>query len=171
MPDLMSKKMCEIINSIRGLSDFFGRIDEKRIKAYASKIPDCSLDALNLACSHAINEMRTFPSIAELKGLISLHTRRKQNSDELHNQKFEAEQKRLEKIKEQFNEKIGAQYLTKFVKSWYINVYGRHNYDTIKQSGFDFTLFEKCALFDLADGQLNSKRAFEIGKRKANRIS
>jgi hypothetical protein len=169
MDNSMSKKHCEIINAIRALSDFYGRIDEKRVKAYASKIPDVDLSALNLACSHAINEMRMFPSLAELKGLISLHTRRKQDSDEIHNQKFGAEEKRLKKIKEQFNETIGSEHLKKFVKSWYINVYGRQNYDTIKQSGFDFTLFEKCALFDLADGQLNSQRAYDIGKRKANR--
>ncbi len=152
------------------LYQFYGRPDENRIRAYASQLEGCNLKALKLACSHALNELKLFPSLSELKNLVSAYSIKRNNSDEQHNLKFETEQKRLDKIKKQFADVIGMEHLSKYVKTWFIGIWGRDGYDLIQNTGFNFSLWEKPALFDLADAQLNSKRAIEIGKRKIGKV-
>lgn len=161
-----TKQDCEITNAIRMLYQFYGRPDEGRIKAYVSQLEKVDPRALKLACSHAINEIKMFPSLSELKNLISAYSIKKKNDEEQNLLKWQTEQKRYLKIKNQFDEKLGLQHLGKYVKTWFIGVWGRDAYDKIKQSEFNFSLWEKPALFDLSDAQLNSQRAIEIGKRK-----
>jgi len=162
---------CEIINSIRVLYQFYGKPDENRIKAYASQLVGCSLSAIKAACSHAINEMRLFPSLADLKGLVAVFEPKKNDEEAQNAMLFEKETKRVEILKEQFDKIIGLQHLERYVRSWFIGVYGKDAFEEIKDSNFAFHLWEKPALFDLADAQMNPKKANEVGIRKQIKIT
>lgn len=161
---------CEVTNAIRLLYQFYGRPDENRIRAYGDQLRGCNLKALNLACSHVINELKMFPSLSELKNLINVFNPKRKTTEQEDLLKFQQEQKRLFQLKEKFAEIIGLQYLSKYIKTWFIGVYGMNAYELIMQSEFDFSLWEKPAMFDLAEAQMSSENAIKIGKRKQLKI-
>lgn len=168
------KEYCEIKNIIREMAGVFGIKSEDRITAYADKLTSYKPKIVGRACNSIVETEDRFPSIASLieniRSLVGEKDHKREFADDAFGRKFTQEQLRLDEINKQFEKISTPDVKEKYIKAWFIGVYGKKALDALGSMDMNVGVFEKPAMFDLADAQMNSKRAIEIGRKKLARI-
>jgi hypothetical protein len=160
------KKGLQVLNH-----SFGGKQPIQRIEIYAKSFIEKGIDpdVCYKRCKEASSWFTEFPSQKELLGFI-----RNYHDDEVVKEKtkeekqLESESKSYEKIKKMFLSKYDQAKLNSIVTKWVNGVYG--GTENLINAGFEISLFEKPALFDLAQATGDLDRAIEIGINKKLKI-
>lgn len=154
----------EIRNSVRVMAGYFGRIDEKRMSAYARDLRNFPLEAIKKSCREIVDTQTKFPSLAELKALIRSNMKKVDIDQAEFEAEFAKEQKRLDEINKKLN--FTDEQKVKWIKAYCLKVFGPEFFGNLEKTDLTLMAFEKPAIFSLAESNMNAEKAIEIGKRK-----
>lgn len=161
------KEMEEIISGYK-------RPEPRSVETFAKRI---------LTAGYTLNQLRSVkeiildtvdrcPTIADIKSILDAKYPKRQKIDEMNAEinETQRQRERHEILKNQFLEKFGSEMLEKYVKYYVSQVFPRLAGGDLKlifnSKTISFQLFERIALFDLADSNLDWNRAIVIGKKK-----
>lgn len=131
------------------------------LEAFSKKLEDIDPSILIKALDQiASTADRTFPTLQEIKNACANFG---YTIKDLDNSEIEKENKQYEEIKKFIDSQIKREDLQKFINYYMAQLFKSKEYVAeLKLFGLTFSMFEKCAYFDLYQARLNSKKAIEI---------
>ena len=159
--------------NVKQLSEIFGHnITPSQLSFYSKEIDDLKIDNKKKlqAFRDAPRLFDRFPSIKQLRELITAGVAYEEEAIKKHNEfrvQWAKEETRYAKIKKEFLKVVTQEDINKYVFIWFSECFGKKTVENIGEFGLNLKLFEKQALFDLADCNMDSKKAFQLGKRNA----
>lgn len=164
----------ELEKILSGFMGSFPRVSAEQVKFYANAIYSKGFDK-KIVVDVLMVAAEKYDKLPLLKDLLrelriengdEKQALTKVESDEAFHKKLAEERKLETQIRERFTKLVTAEKLKEYYAFWMKEVYGKDFADNIKALGFDHSIFQRPALFDLEAAKGDCKKAIEIGRSK-----
>jgi len=163
----------DIINALRQHSEFYQfKPAESVVKKYAEKLESISIGAIKKALDEiAENAGSRFPTLGDIKSIARSHAPSKVELEDIENKKkYQDEEKRFIENKTRIIKSVGQEAYDKYFNYWFKEFLGEDLSKELSEYGLTKNIFQKSAVFDLVDAQMNIPNAIKIMQRKSAQI-
>lgn len=160
----------DIKNYLRAHSKFYNQtIKDDMLEAFSFKLQDINANIVLKALDQiASTADRTFPTLQEIKNACANFGLLEKSQD---NSEYEKEEKQFVEIKKYVDSQIKPEDFKKYFNYYMVNLFKSKDYvDELKLFGLTFSIFEKCAYFDLYEARLDIKKSIDLINRDAKEI-
>jgi hypothetical protein len=159
-----------IKNYLRAHSKFYNQnIKDDMLEAFSYKLGEVDANILLKALDQiASTADKSFPTLQDIKNACANFGYMIKGLD---NSELEKENKQYDEVKKFIDSQISRDDLQKFINYYMVKLFDSKEYVAeLKRFGLTFSIFEKCAYFDLYQAKLNVTKAIEITEQYVGEI-